>query len=119
MTPFCAVTPLVPVVSQALDVEPIRPTLIEQMLIGANALRTPFCDVAAGDVAVRPSAVAAFPSRPIALSCAVMGTLTLPSAPSWSRPTDVVEQLLAAPASTPAEMAQAFTGASTLANGLF
>ena len=46
--PVCVAGPLVPVVSQPLDVFPTSPTLTEQMLTGASALMAPFCDVDAG-----------------------------------------------------------------------
>ena len=53
----------------------------------------------------------------MALSSAVMGTLIVPMAPTWFRPTEVVEQLLEAPASRPMDSEQRLIGASTLASG--
>jgi hypothetical protein len=47
----------------------------------------------------------------------VTGALTVPIAPSWFSPTELVEQLLCAPASSPTESEQAFTGALTLTRG--
>lgn len=51
------------------------------------------------------------------MSWAVTGTLTVPMVPSWFSPTELVEQLLCAPASSPTESEQAFTGALTLTKG--
>jgi len=48
-TPVWVVAPLVPVVSQSLEVFPTRPTLTEQTLTGASALTAPFCAVDAED----------------------------------------------------------------------
>ena len=48
-TPVWVLGPLVPVVSQPLDVFAARPTLTEQMLTGASALTAPSCDVDAED----------------------------------------------------------------------
>ena len=53
----------------------------------------------------------------MALSCAVIGALTLARPPGWFRPTDVVEQLLPASAATPTESEQTLIGASALATG--
>lgn len=118
MTPVCETGPLVPVVSQSLDVFAARPTLIAQMVTGTLALMEPFCVVDAEDCPlVSPRAEAAWPSNPMALSWAVIGTLMFPTAPIWFRPTDVVEQLLLASAARPTESEQAFTGALTLMRG--
>jgi hypothetical protein len=117
-TPVCVTGPFVPVVLQSLEVFPTSPTLTEQMLTGTLALMAPFCVVDAEDCPlVSPSAEAAWPSSPIALSCAVIGTWTFPIGPVWFSPTEVVEQLLLASANRPTESEQAFTGALTLAKG--
>jgi hypothetical protein len=112
------VEPLLPESEQSDEVEPASPTLTEQMLIGTSALTAPFCVVDDGAwPVVNPSADAAWLNRPIALSCAVIGTFTLPMMPAWSSPTDVVEQLLLASAKSPTEIEQALTGTSALATG--
>jgi hypothetical protein len=117
-TPVWLTGPLVPVVLQSLDVFPTSPTLTAQMLTGTLALMAPSCVVDAEVCPlVSPSAEAAWPSRPMALSCAVIGTLTLPIAPIWFSPTDVVEQLLLASAKRPTESEQAFTGAFRFTRG--
>ncbi len=51
------------------------------------------------------------------MSCAVMGTLIVPMVPNWFSPTELVAQLLFAPASSPMESEQALTGALTLTTG--
>ena len=107
-----------PTVLQSLEVLPTRPTLTEQMLTGASALMAPFCDVDAADCPLaNPSADAAWLSRPIALSCAVIGALASARPPGWFSPTDVVEQLLLASAARPTESEHALIGASALATG--
>ena len=116
-TPDCVVGPLVPLVSQSLAVFPTSPTLTEQIVTGASALIAPFCDVDADCPLDNPSAAAAWSNSPTALSCAVIGALTLARPPVWLRPTDVVEQLLPASATTPTESEQALMGASALATG--
>ena len=67
--PVWVLEPLVPVVSQSLDVFAARPTLTEQMLTGAFAFTAPSCDVDAEDwPPASPSAMAASFRRPMALS---------------------------------------------------
>ena len=118
ITPFCVVVPFVPLWSQLLDVSPTKPTFTAQMLTGASTLTAAVCVVdEEGWPAISPSEDVARPRRPIALFWAVMGTLTVPMAPSWFSPTELVEQLLFAPASSPMESEQAFTGALTLTRG--
>src|SRR6185312_14101168 len=80
----------------------------------------PSCVVDAGACpVVRPSDLAAMPNSPIALYCAVIGMLIVPIAPSWSRPTEVVEQLLAALAKRPIDSEHKLIGASRLRSGDF
>jgi hypothetical protein len=114
-TPDCVVGPLVPLVSQSLAVFPTRPTLTEQMVTGASALIAPLWAVDADWPFAKPSAAAAWFNSPIALSCAVIGALTLARPPGWFSPTEVVEQLLLESATTPMESEHALTGTSTLA----
>src|SRR5580698_5066272 len=103
-TPDWVLGPLVPVLSQSLVVFPTKQTLTEQMLTGASALTAPSCDVDAEDWPLAsPSAMAASFSRPMALSCAVIGALASARPPGSFSPTDVVEQLLLASAATPTE----------------
>ena len=88
------------------------------MVTGASALTAPSCDVDAEDWPLAsPSAVAASFSRPMALSCAVIGTLASARPPGSFTPTDVVEQLLLASAATPTESEQALIGTLALATG--
>ena len=80
----------------------------------------PSCVVEAGDCpVVSPSDLAAIPSRPIALYCAVIGMLMVPMAPSWLSPTEVVEQLLAASAKRPSDSEHALIGTSAFRSGDF
>jgi hypothetical protein len=116
-TPDCVVGPLEPLVSQLLAVFPTSPTLTEQMVTGASALIAPFCDVDADCPFANPSAAAPWPNSPTALSCAVIGALTLARPPLWCSPTAVVEQLLRASAATPTESEHTLTGVSAFATG--
>jgi hypothetical protein len=89
-----------------------------QRLIGTAALMAPFWVVEAADwPVVNPSEEAAAPKSPIALYSAVIGMLMVPIAPSWSIPTEVVEQLLFAPARRPMDSEHALIGASRLISG--
>src|SRR6516165_1905007 len=77
----------VPAGWQSLPVLPVSPTLMEQMLMGAQRLTAPFCVVwAEGWPVVSPSAEAAWPSRPIALPSTEIGTLI--AASTWARGDD-------------------------------
>ena len=81
-SPLWVVVPLVPVVSQSLEVFPSTPALMAHSVTGADALIRPDWVVDAPEEEDIPRAEAPWPSRPTALSLAVMGTLTLPTAPN-------------------------------------
>src|ERR1700722_7754102 len=55
----------------------------------------------------------------MALYCALIGMLIVPMAPSWLRPTEVVEQLLSAPARRPTDSEHALIGTLALRSGDF